>query len=73
MRAGGALERASRIGADGRGILDVAGAADVVRRRAVGAGALLRRNLLLYGVTGLIVPFVGIKLIDLALVLFGLA
>ncbi len=44
-----------------------------VRSRAVGAGALLRRNLLLYGVTGLIVPFVGIKLIDLALVLFGLA
>jgi len=44
-----------------------------VRSRAVGAGALLRRNLLLYGVTGLIVPFVGIKLIDLALVLLGLA
>jgi K+-transporting ATPase ATPase B chain len=44
-----------------------------VRYRALGAGALLRRNLLLYGVTGLIVPFVGIKLIDLALVLFGLA
>jgi K+-transporting ATPase ATPase B chain len=44
-----------------------------VRSRAVGAGALLRRNLLLYGVTGLIVPFVGIKLIDLLLVLLGLA
>ncbi|HET7923420.1 MAG TPA: HAD-IC family P-type ATPase, partial [Rhodanobacteraceae bacterium] len=44
-----------------------------VRYRALGAGALLRRNLLIYGVTGLIVPFVGIKLIDLALVLFGLA
>jgi potassium-transporting ATPase ATP-binding subunit len=44
-----------------------------VRYRAVGAGALLRRNLLLYGVTGLIVPFVGIKLIDLVLVLLGLA
>ncbi|HEX5122313.1 MAG TPA: potassium-transporting ATPase subunit KdpB [Rhodanobacteraceae bacterium] len=44
-----------------------------VRYRALGAGALLRRNLLLYGVTGLIVPFVGIKLIDVALVLFGLA
>ena len=44
-----------------------------VRSRAIGAGALLRRNLLLYGVTGLIVPFVGIKLIDLLLVLFGLA
>ena len=44
-----------------------------VRSRAIGAGALLRRNLLLYGVTGLIVPFVGIKLIDLVLVFIGLA
>jgi K+-transporting ATPase ATPase B chain len=44
-----------------------------VRSRAVGAGQLLRRNLLMYGVTGLIVPFVGIKIIDLLLVLFGLA
>jgi K+-transporting ATPase ATPase B chain len=31
------------------------------------AAALLRRNLLIYGVGGLIVPFIGIKLIDLAL------
>ena len=31
----------------------------------VGATALLRRNLLIYGVGGLIAPFVGIKLIDL--------
>jgi K+-transporting ATPase ATPase B chain len=44
-----------------------------VRYRAVGAGQLLRRNLLTYGVTGLVVPFVGIKIIDLLLVLFGLA
>ncbi len=36
-----------------------------VSYRAVGATALLRRNLLLYGLGGLIVPFVGIKLIDL--------
>jgi K+-transporting ATPase ATPase B chain len=36
-----------------------------VRYRPVGATALLRRNLLLYGLGGLIVPFVGIKLIDL--------
>ena len=36
-----------------------------VRYRAVGATALLRRNLLLYGVGGLIAPFIGIKLIDL--------
>ncbi len=36
-----------------------------VRYRPVGATALLRRNMLLYGLGGLIVPFVGIKLIDL--------
>ncbi len=36
-----------------------------VAYRAVGATALLRRNLLIYGVGGLIAPFVGIKLIDL--------
>jgi K+-transporting ATPase ATPase B chain len=38
-----------------------------VSYRAVGADALLRRNVLVYGVGGLIVPFVGIKLIDLLL------
>ena len=36
-----------------------------VRYRPVGATALLRRNILVYGLGGLIVPFVGIKLIDL--------
>ena len=36
-----------------------------VRYRPVGATALLRRNILIYGLGGLIVPFVGIKLIDL--------
>jgi K+-transporting ATPase ATPase B chain len=36
-----------------------------VAYRPVGASALLRRNLLIYGLGGLIVPFVGIKLIDL--------
>ena len=36
-----------------------------VRYRAVGAEALLRRNLLIYGLGGVIAPFVGIKLIDL--------
>ncbi len=36
-----------------------------VRYRPVGATALLRRNLLIYGVGGLVAPFVGIKLIDL--------
>jgi K+-transporting ATPase ATPase B chain len=39
-----------------------------VKTRAVSAAALLRRNLLVYGVGGLIVPFVGIKLIDMLLV-----
>jgi K+-transporting ATPase ATPase B chain len=36
-----------------------------VRYRPIGASALLRRNLLIYGLGGLIVPFIGIKLIDL--------
>jgi K+-transporting ATPase ATPase B chain len=44
-----------------------------VRYRALGAGPLLRRNLLVYGLTGLVVPFVGIKLVDLVLVALGLA
>jgi K+-transporting ATPase ATPase B chain len=38
-----------------------------VKYRALGAAALLRRNLLIYGVGGIIVPFVGIKLIDMLL------
>jgi K+-transporting ATPase ATPase B chain len=41
--------------------------------RAVGAASLLRRNLLVYGLGGVIVPFAGIKLIDLALAALGLA
>jgi K+-transporting ATPase ATPase B chain len=36
-----------------------------VAYRAIGAGALLRRNLLIYGVGGIIIPFIGIKAIDL--------
>jgi K+-transporting ATPase ATPase B chain len=44
-----------------------------VRYRAIGAAALLRRNLLIYGLGGVIVPFIGIKLIDLILVALGLA
>jgi K+-transporting ATPase ATPase B chain len=39
-----------------------------VKYRAMGAATLLRRNLLIYGVGGLIVPFIGIKAIDLLLV-----
>jgi K+-transporting ATPase ATPase B chain len=42
-----------------------------VRYRPLGAGALLRRLLLLYGVGGLIAPFVGIKLIDVMLAGLG--
>jgi K+-transporting ATPase ATPase B chain len=38
-----------------------------VRYRPIGASALLRRNLLIYGLGGLIAPFIGIKLIDLIL------
>jgi len=44
-----------------------------VRYRPIGAAPLLRRNLLVYGLGGLIVPFLGIKLIDLALVALHLA
>ena len=36
--------------------------------RSIGAGPLLRRHLLIYGLGGVVVPFVGIKLIDLILV-----
>ena len=39
--------------------------------RAVGAAVLLRRNLLIYGLGGLIVPFVAIKIIDVLLTVFG--
>jgi potassium-transporting ATPase ATP-binding subunit len=44
-----------------------------VRYRALGAAVLLRRNLLIYGLGGLLVPFVGIKFIDVLLGVFGLA
>ncbi|MDH6148499.1 MULTISPECIES: potassium-transporting ATPase subunit KdpB [Paraburkholderia] len=42
-----------------------------VRYRALGAAILLRRNLLIYGLGGIIVPFIGIKLIDMVLAAFG--
>ncbi|MBJ3786378.1 potassium-transporting ATPase subunit KdpB [Devosia sediminis] len=44
-----------------------------VKYRAVGAGALLSRNLLIYGLGGLVAPFIGIKIIDVALTVLGLA
>ena len=44
-----------------------------VRYRALGAEALLRWNLLVYGLGGIIAPFIGIKLIDLIITHIGLA
>lgn len=44
-----------------------------VAYRPIGAAALLRRNLLIFGLGGLAAPFIGIKLIDLAVNGFGLA
>jgi potassium-transporting ATPase ATP-binding subunit len=44
-----------------------------VAYRPVGAASLLRRNLLVYGLGGLIAPFVGIKLIDMAVSAIGLS
>lgn len=44
-----------------------------VKYKAVSADALLQRNLLVYGLGGLIIPFIGIKLIDLAVAGIGLA
>src|SRR5262249_31694577 len=44
-----------------------------VSYRPVGAAQLLRNNLLIYGLGGLIVPFLGIKAIDVLLTVMGLA
>ena len=44
-----------------------------IKYKALGAATVLRNNLLIYGLGGLIVPFIGIKAIDLALDLIGLA
>ena len=44
-----------------------------VTYRPAGAASILRRNLLIYGLGGIIVPFIGIKLIDLAVTAIGLA
>lgn len=43
-----------------------------VKYRAVGANAVLRRNLTIYGIGGVIAPFIGIKLIDMFIVAVGL-
>jgi potassium-transporting ATPase ATP-binding subunit len=44
-----------------------------VKFRAMGAAAVLRRNLLIYGVGGLIAPFIGIKLIDIVITAMGVS
>jgi K+-transporting ATPase ATPase B chain len=44
-----------------------------IKYRPMGAAALLRRNLLIYGVGGIIAPFIGIKLIDVLITSLGLA
>ena len=44
-----------------------------VKYRAIGASKLLQRNLLIYGLGGLVAPFVGIKIIDLLITAVGLA
>jgi K+-transporting ATPase ATPase B chain len=42
-----------------------------VRYRAAGAASILRRNVLIYGLGGLVVPFLGIKVIDLVITALG--
>jgi potassium-transporting ATPase ATP-binding subunit len=44
-----------------------------VRYRPIGAAALLQRNLLIYGLGGIIAPFIGIKLIDLLVTALSLS
>jgi K+-transporting ATPase ATPase B chain len=44
-----------------------------VKYRAMSAASLLRRNLLIYGLGGIIVPFIGIKIIDVFIHALGLA
>jgi K+-transporting ATPase ATPase B chain len=44
-----------------------------VKFRAMGAAAVLRRNLLIYGVGGLIAPFIGIKLVDIVITALGVS
>ena len=43
-----------------------------VTYRPVGAASILKRNLLIYGAGGLIIPFIGIKAIDIALDFMGI-
>jgi K+-transporting ATPase ATPase B chain len=43
-----------------------------IKYRASGAAVVLRRNLLIYGFGGIVIPFVGIKMIDIVIAFFGL-
>jgi K+-transporting ATPase ATPase B chain len=44
-----------------------------IRYRPIGAAALLRRNLMIYGVGGIVAPFIGIKIIDVIITALHLA
>jgi K+-transporting ATPase ATPase B chain len=44
-----------------------------VRYRPIGAAKLLQRNLLIYGLGGIVAPFLGIKAVDLLITTLGLA
>lgn len=44
-----------------------------VKYRPLSAASLLRRNLLIYGLGGVVIPFIGIKIIDVIIVALGLA
>jgi len=43
-----------------------------IKYRPLGAAVVLRRNLLIYGFGGIIIPFIGIKLIDIIIRVLGL-
>jgi K+-transporting ATPase ATPase B chain len=43
-----------------------------IKYRPLGAAIVLRRNLLIYGFGGIVIPFIGIKMIDVIVTLFGL-
>jgi K+-transporting ATPase ATPase B chain len=44
-----------------------------IKYRPLGAAIVLRRNLLIYGFGGIIIPFIGIKMIDVIVTMLGLA
>jgi potassium-transporting ATPase ATP-binding subunit len=44
-----------------------------VKYRPIGASKLLQRNLLIYGLGGVIAPFIGIKIVDMIITAIGLA